>query len=229
MQRLHENEFKKGMCSAKHTRYYKKDLLLPGCRLDIKQILWIIFIWNCEINGTIKCGTEFIPLFLKVATSCKPQHNTLNLHYRLGPPSLWCSASHIQYQWSQRTRTPCCTWFSLPAFVYLEFFLLWCRKEQNCARTHRVGVGAAATNHQNTTFCCCTTAKCYSRPWFYCLIYFSRWEVGPMGLSRLNPSVVVMWSAHFELNLDVLSILNDTSLSLSFALCLCGPCSLFAW
>lgn len=38
-----------------------------------------------------------------------------------------------------------------------------------------------------------------------------------MGVSRLNPGVVAMWPAHFKLNLSVLSILNDTSLSPSLS------------
>lgn len=150
----------------------------------------------------------------QVVTGCNPQHNTLNLHYRSGPPSLWSAAPHIQYQWSQRTRALCCTWFSLPAFVcsfglFRVFPALMEQRKELCWDTQR---GAACSN-QNATVCCCATEKCYGEPCFYCLIYFSRWWVGPMGVSGLNPSAVAMWSAHFKLNLNVRSILNDTKLS----------------
>lgn len=80
-----------------------------------------------------------------------------------------------------------------------------------------IGGRAAATNHQNTTFCCCATQKCYSGQCIYCLIYCSQWGVGPIGVSRLNPGVVAMWPAHFKLNLNVLFVLNDTSLSPSLS------------
>lgn len=91
-----------------------------GCRLAVGQIVWIPLIWNYGINGSIRCGAGFTPLFFKVETSCKTQHNTQNLHDRSRPPSLWSPAPHIQYQWSRQTRTPSSTWLSLsltfPAF-----------------------------------------------------------------------------------------------------------------
>lgn len=104
--------------------------------------------------------------------------------------------------------------------VYVEFFLLWCSKNKK-----RPGRTDEGNSHQNTTFCCCTTEKCCSGQFIYCLIYFIRWWVGP---NQIKPErgrhVISTFQAKFKR-----AFYFEWHKPLSLPLCLCGPCSLFAW